>query len=63
MLRRAAELVWGDAAVSELAAATALPAGLVADMIGMEIVPSIDGKALLVETTPLRPSVLDAESR
>lgn len=54
MLRRAAELVWGDNATAELAAATALPVALVADIIGVQVVPVIDGSALLVEATPLR---------
>lgn len=53
MLRRAAELVWGDPAVSQLAAATALPEALVADIIGVETIPVVDGSALLAEPTPL----------
>jgi Zn-dependent peptidase ImmA (M78 family)/DNA-binding XRE family transcriptional regulator len=54
MLRRAAELVWGDRAVSALAATIALPESLVADIIGVETIPAIDGSTLLAEATPLR---------
>lgn len=57
MLRRAAELVWSADAVPELAAATALPLALVADIIGVEAVPVVDGAALLAEVTPLRRAV------
>ncbi|HZQ64447.1 MAG TPA: XRE family transcriptional regulator [Gaiellaceae bacterium] len=54
MLSRAAELVWGERAISELAAVTALPEALITDVIGIDATIVVDGSALLGEATPLR---------